>query len=528
MNQQKRILSFLFPSVGNIVFLFLIFYLLFFRGQGLLDDGDTGYHIRAGEYILKTLTIPKHDIFSYHTPPLPWVAHEWLSEVIMGGIHKYLGLNGVVFFFSVLISSVFYLLFRFLRANNGNIIISTLLVFFAALTSSMHWLARPHIFSWLLMLIWYFILDGYQNRNRNFLYWLPLLMLFWVNLHGGFILGFLLAGVFLLGNLRNVIGPGEQEKNKHRKKARSLFFVIVSSLVISLINPIGYRILFFPSAVISNKYLMDNVIEFLSPNFHKPEIIIFEIFLLIAIITFAVSRKGLNLIEVFLFLVFTHMPLFSVRYVPLFPFIISPILIRHIEHLMQTRDGKILTKFKEKARAYGEMDQLSKGFSWLVLGALLVILKIHSGNFNFDFNEKMKPLQAVEFLKKETIKGNMFNNDEFGDVLIYRAFPQYRVFFDGRSDMYGNEMIKEYRKVMNFKPGWEEIFEKYKIQWVFFDNDSPFSRFLLSRNDWKLIYSDAVANIFVKNIPEYEYLIAKYKGVTPFIKKEEGEKTGGG
>ncbi len=271
---------------------------------------------------------------------------------------------------------------------------------------------------------------------------------------------------------------------------------------------------------------MDNVIEFLSPNFHKPEIIIFEISLLFAIMIFSVSKKGLNFIEVLLVLAFTHMPLYSVRYVPLFPLIISPILIRHIEHLLQRRNGKILAKFKEKSKIYQEMDQFSKGFAWLVFGFILVTLQVYSAKFNFDFNEKMKPMQAVEFLKKEMINGNMFNNDEFGDILIYSAFPRYKVFFDGRSDMYGNEMIKEYRKVSEFKPGWEEIIAKYKIQWIFFDNDSPLSRFLVAKEDWKLIYSDSVANIFVKNIPEYEYLIEKYKGVRPFIKKGENERTG--
>ena len=108
MDHPKKIFSYLFPSVGNIIFLLFFLYLSFLSGQGLLADGDTGYHIRAGQYILENFSIPKHDIFSYHTPPIPWTAHEWLSEVIMAWIHNYFGLNGIVFFFSFLLSFIYY------------------------------------------------------------------------------------------------------------------------------------------------------------------------------------------------------------------------------------------------------------------------------------------------------------------------------------------------------------------------------------------------------------------------------------
>jgi len=158
------------------------------------------------------------------------------------------------------------------------------------------------------------------------------------------------------------------------------------------------------------------------------------------------------------------------------------------------------------------------------MGLLLSSLGIALGIVNFQFDEKIKPIKAVEFIKTEHIKGNMFNNDEFGDIIIYSAFPQYKVFFDGRSDMYGNEKIKEYKKVLEFKPGWEDIIKKYKIQWIFFDNDSPLSRYLLERNDWKLIFSDKVANIFLKNTPEFANLIEKYKNVKPYIKDESDGK----
>jgi hypothetical protein len=145
------------------------------------------------------------------------------------------------------------------------------------------------------------------------------------------------------------------------------------------------------------------------------------------------------------------------------------------------------------------------------------------GKIEYKFNEKIKPMAAIEFLKKEKISGNMYNNDEFGDCLIYGAYPMYKVFFDGRSDMYGVERLKEYIKIHNFDQGWEDTLAKYHIAWIFYNADSSFSRFLLIHKDWKLIYADKVANIFVKNIPEYQYLINKYPSVKPIVKKDKDE-----
>ena len=166
MNDSKKIKFFLTPSIADVIFLCLFLSLSLSAGKCLLNDGDTGYHIRAGEYILNTLSIPRQDIFSFHAPPLPWTAHEWLSEVIMAIVHRSFGLTGIVIFFSLIISLVYSLFFKILKVND-DIVLS---VFFALLvlsSSHIHWLARPHIFSLLLMIIWYYVLDEYQYKDRN-------------------------------------------------------------------------------------------------------------------------------------------------------------------------------------------------------------------------------------------------------------------------------------------------------------------------------------------------------------------------
>ena len=510
MNLDQKKILFYFPSIGNVIFL-SIFLFFSFTAQRLLDDGDTGYHIKAGEFIIENHFVPKVDIFSFHTPAIPWIAHEWLSEVLMGWVHIYFGLNGVVILFSFTIASLFYLLFRFIKKNNGNIIISALLVILSALTSYFHWLARPHIFSLLLSLIWYFILEEYQYRNRRIIYYLPFLMVLWVNVHGGFIFGLLMIGVYFLGNLIEMSFSGEENRNNAKKKGKRYILVGLLCLGAAFINPNGYRILVFPFALVFEKSLVNYSNEFLSPNFHHIFFVFFAIYLLFTIGIFMISKKMLRPTEIILVMLLTYMSLYSCRNIALFSIIIAPILSRQIEYLLEGKDGNILIHIKNKAKRYNELDRYANGILWPLMGVILVIAATKFGMFNFRFEEKMrKPVKAVEFLRKEPIKGNMFNADEFGDYIIYSAYPQYKVFIDGRIDIYNPKILSDYQRISNFENGWENVIEKYQIKWIIYDKDSPLSRYLLERKDWRLIYSDEVTNIFVRNIEEFKSLIEKY------------------
>jgi len=511
MSTEKKGNSFLIPSIADILFLSVFLYLAFYAGKGLLNDSDTAWHIRTGEYILKSLSIPRHDIFSFITPPIPWTAHEWLAEVIMAVIHKSFGLTGIALFFSFLIALVYYLLFRMLRTYNGNILFSVAVAVLAVGSSPMHWLARPHIFTHLFLITWYIVLDGYQSGKFSRLFMLPLSLLLWVNLHGGFIIGLILLGAYIFGNLLEAFFAHGDERAATRGKARELGMAAFFCLLACLANPRGFHILLFPFNVVSNKYLMDHVQEFIAPNFHEPLVVKYLLFLLIGLL--AAARKRLSAIELLLIIVFLNMALFSIRHVPLFAMILAPIIVRQGEAVFGSCAGRFACFARKKGEGIASVDSSSRGIAWPAAGVALVLLFAATGRIHFAFDPKIKPVAAVEFLNREPIAGNMFNNDQIGGYIIYAANPNYKVFFDGRSDMYGIARMKEYNKITGFEPGWEQIMEKYGMTWIIFDARSGLSRYLLENSRWRLIYADKVANIFVKNIPEYGYLINRYRGV---------------
>jgi hypothetical protein len=346
-------------------------------------------------------------------------------------------------------------------------------------------------------------------------------MLLWVNLHGGYLAGFVLIGIYLFGDLIKYITSQGAERDIYKKKARFLGLITVACLFVSLVNPYTYKILLFPFNLVSNKFIMDHVSEFMSPNFH--EAMPFKYLLLLMIAIFGISKTKTNLIELLLILMFLNMSLYSVRYIPLFGIIAVPILLGLIRPIMEQSTGKIADFIKKRGEGISETDASARGYLWPIAAFVVVVVLTSSGIIEYKFDSKTKPVDAVEFLKKEHIKGNMFDNDEFGDYIIYASWPEYKVFVDGRSDMYGVDIMKEYLKVISVNPGWDEVLKKYNITWIIYNAKTSLSVMLMERDDWKLIYADKVANIFVKDIPENRYLIEKYPDVELVIDEDEDE-----
>ena len=501
----------LLPSIGNIIFVSLLVVLTFNSGQGLLSDGDTGYHIRTGELILRTWQVPTQDPYAFHYPPLKWTAHEWLSEIIMAGVFRSAGLTGIVLFFVFLLALTHWLLYESLRSRCNDLFLCVIVALLATATSSTHWLARPHVFSLLFTVIWCHCLDGFQYRNQNSLIYLPFLMLLWVNLHGGFIIGLIVLGVYLVGNVLFALTDRSRSR-EHKRKAKTLLGLFIASLSMCLINPYGVEILWFPFRLTGDRFIMDRVTEFLSPNFH--EVLPFKYMFLATIGALALSRSALNFIELMLLLLVSYMALYSARHVSLFAIVVSPILLRRLEFIVAELPDRFLRFYHRRVANLTAIDRNVKGYLWPGASLVCFIGLLAAGTIHYHFSDKSFPVAAVEFLKKESVTGNMFNNDEFGDYLIFAAWPAYRVFMDGRSDMYGEKYGSDYFRIANAQRGWKEVLQKHNITWVLFDTESPLVAALQEQRDWQPIYTDRVATIFVKKVPAHASLLAKYNAVT--------------
>jgi hypothetical protein len=340
-----------------------------------------------------------------------------------------------------------------------------------------------------------------------------------VNLHGGYIVGIILLGIYVVGNLVAWITNRGPNAVHFLQNSKSLLVIMIVCILVSMINPQGYRILLFPFEVTSNRFLMDNVQEFLSPNFHKPLPFKYLLLLLIAIV--ARSRPSVDWIELILILTFTHMALYSVRYISLFVIITAPILIRQIDQMKLALPTKVSKLFEERSARLSQMEKQTSGYVWATVALSAVIALGAAGRYQYKFSEEFYPVSAVEFLMKENIRGNTFAHDGFGDYLIYAAWPQHKVFIDGRTDMYGAERLKEYLNLAHAMPGWKEIVEKYAFSSILFDTHSALASALAQDKNWHLIHSDPLASIFLKKDGRNQHLIDKYPHVTLALDKNK-------
>jgi hypothetical protein len=194
--------------------------------QTLLGDGDTGWHLRTGEWILAHGRVPDRDIFSFTRSGQPWFAWEWLWDVLFGWLHLHGGMAAVVLASSLVLALTFALLFRVAR-RSADALVALALTLVAAAGSAGHWLARPHLVTMLFTVIFYSILDrsggpavpGSGPRRRLWL--LPPLMVLWTNLHGGFFVGILVIVAYAAGEFAVLVREtGADERREALQRGR--------------------------------------------------------------------------------------------------------------------------------------------------------------------------------------------------------------------------------------------------------------------------------------------------------------------
>src|SRR5271169_3578205 len=197
---KSSALRFLLPSVRDLIFIFLFWSLLAGPlSNRPLGDADIGWHIRTGERILATHSLPRTDSFSSTMQGQPWFAWEWLYDILLGILHQACGLNGVVWLCALFVAAIFALLLLSQLLHRGaGLLLAIVLMLLAEAAAAIHLYARPHIVSWLLTLTWFVALACWEQGNAPpWLHWFfPVSMVLWVNLHGGWLLGVTLLAIY--------------------------------------------------------------------------------------------------------------------------------------------------------------------------------------------------------------------------------------------------------------------------------------------------------------------------------------------
>lgn len=498
----------LLPSIADLIFLALLGVLVFTPlSVRLLGDAGIGWHIRTGQQILISHAIPRVDSFSSTMQGQPWLAWEWLYDVKVGWLDSAFGLNGVVWWTALVIAAVFGGMFQFLIQRGTNLFSALGLVLLAISASMIHFFARPHVLSWLFTLVWFWILDT-TERNREsgdgqssrWLWFLPASMLIWVNVHGGFLLGFVLLGSFWLGSAWTWLSSnqnrieGAMRKIAAGKRVHALTWIGLLSALASFVNPYGWKLHEHVFWYLSNRFLIDHIDEFQSPNFHGIAQKCFLALLLVSIAVLIARGRKLCLSHILVLLFAVYAGLYASRNIPisamLLGMVIGPLL----------RSIAFAEGFSQRMLA---VEARMRGHLWLAAGVVLTFAVAANGGrvgsaqwMNAHFDPQRMPVQAVDYLRSQAASAPILVPDYWGGYLIYRLYPEAPVVVDDRHDLYGEELLRSYLKFLHAEEGWDEFLREHPAGYIVLPRKSALATVLSDSKAWKRIYADDLAVVF--------------------------------
>ena len=504
-------IHFALPSVTDLIFILVLVLLSYsVLAARLLGDAGIGWHIRNGELMLRSHMITRTDPFSYTMSGRPWLAWEWLYDAIIGVVHKSLGLNGVVFFTAIVIAFTFALTFRILLARGSLLQISIALLLLAMGAAMIHFLARPHVLSWLFTVIWFQLLDSAEVAPENWrqLLWLPLLMLLWVNLHGGFLFGLALLGLYwLAGVIRYLQGGSESRQAAAWVKQLSALGAL--SFLATFANPYGYKLHAHIYRYLSNRFLMNHIDEFRSPDFHGVAQECFAVLLVITIIALAAARAKIRNSQLLLILFASYSGLYASRNLPvasiLLVLVAGPLLSAAVRDAgnnaeLPDRTRNFFSRCSSFALRMGNLELSLRGHLWpvgaVIFGLFVCIQHGRVGShqlMNAHFDGKKFPVAAVRVIAERGIHEPIFSLDSWGGYFIYRLYPEMKVFVDDRHDLYGEQFLREYLTAIRLAPGWDEVLDEKRVNWVLMPGNSSLANMLKETHRWRIIYADDVA-----------------------------------
>ena len=487
------------PPLAEVVFVSVLLWVLL-GGQAsvLLGDGDTGWHIRTGDYIRQERRFPTRDLFSFSRPGAEWFAWEWGSDVLFSLAHRAAGLKGVVLLAGVLIAATSAALFQFLLWRGANVIVAIVVMFAAGSASTIHWLARPHLFTYLLFLVSVWLLELDRRSETKRVWAVAPLAALWTNLHGGFVVLLATLGVYAAGS---VLESWRSPRPRPWRKARRYGWLTAAAAVATLANPYTYHLHAHIWQYLNSSFIRDRVEEFQSPRFRGESMMVFELLLAAGLIAVPAVWRRREYATALLLLGLAHAALASVRHVLLYVVAAAPVAAGELTRVIERSRGAWAEAIASLAADYAPAARWRLRFPlWAAGSVALAGTLLDSGptRWRVEFPREKFPQAALAQVEENIVGRRVFTSDQWGDYLIYHHYPGVRVFIDGRSDFYGPSIGQQYLEAQQAHYRWEEIFARYNFETVLVPPEWPLATVLKTHSGWRVEYDDGQAVVLTK------------------------------
>lgn len=485
----------MFLSTRRLFFLVLLL-VLFISTTREVTDPDFWWHLRAGQYIFETRTIPHTDIFSFTFAGREWITHEWLSEVLIYAVFKWLGWGGLVVAFALIVTVAFGISYANCEESGAHPLVSWVAVMLGAATTAPVWGVRPQMFSLLLTSIFMALLSHYlRGYSRRFVWLLPPLMLLWVNLHGGYVLGLALTMLALFGLVLDGLIEKQSLSEILRHVGPLAFAFIVCVLVVPL-NPNGARMFSYPFETLSSTVMQEHIEEWFSPNFHQARFLPLAALMFATFAALALSVRRVRLSELLMLCATGYAVLRSGRHLPIFAFAAIPLLAEHASLWIKSHRPGL--RLAAPAKIVSRQQALLRS-AVLVLALGVGVMNVRQVMARQSHVEAQEfPVSAVEFIVAENPPGPIFNWYDWGGYLIWKLYPERRVYIDGRADVYGDAFIEEFLRASKGEGDWRAPLRRFDVRTVIIKPDSPLASLLRQEEGWSKAFEDHQAVVFIK------------------------------
>src|ERR1044072_1715234 len=446
--------------------IFIVLVVIFVTALQPITDPDFWWHLKTGEYIIQNHAIPHADVFSSTRLGSEWITHEWLSEVVMYGVFRVAGFAGLMILFAILITASFWVVYIRFRSYVGHPFVAVLALLLGAAATTLVWGARPQIFTLLLASIFLYILENYYSRKSEKAIWLLIpLMVLWVNLHAGWVLGLVLILLTLFGILLDVLF-GSESRSTLRERAPALLGVLVACSLAICLNPSTTRMYSYPLNTVTANVFMRYVEEWKSPDFHQPHFQAVLILLLATFFFLAISNRRERPGRLLMLLATSFAMLRFGRNVPFFALVATPLFAEHLwEWMLGQTWASPLIASTETNTGKPSTPQMAINTLIVVLALILCSIAAQRAAAKQPSTEEQNfPKDAVDYTHMHRLPQPIFNDYAWCGYLIWRLYPDYPVFIDGRADVFGEKLVEQFIEVHDGKPSWRGLLQRFITQ----------------------------------------------------------------
>lgn len=463
-------------------------------------DTDTWWHLSAGKWMVTNEEIIQVDHFSFTRGGTSWEYPGWLAQLLMYAaflLGDLLGLNLLAALLVVLVYIVVWF------SLEGLPLVRAFIIVLSASASSVFWSMRPHLFSFLFSAVFILILERNRKNAGNRLWLLPVVMLVWGNMHGGFAVGFLLMGVYAIAELYHLTQLALQDSPPLAAFSRGMGAVlrkftapVVACILALALNPTGPAMILYPFKMIYQD-IHKQINEWQSPDFHLLNMQVFLFLFFLLCLVLIRSKQKVELREFLLTFGFGFMAFYSARNIQIFSIVVLPVLATHI-----TAQLKPLLKSSSPPAFSAAVSNVINAVLVLVLIFIVIVVRapFFSQQYGEEANASFLPVEAIDYLAAQKLPAPVYNNYGWGGYFIWRLYPAYQSFVDGRADLFGDEILQDYLSVYNAAEAWPDLVDEWGIATFLVPNDAPV-RFALEADDWIVVYQDEMASILVRPQP---------------------------